>query len=40
MEIFGPNFKECFEALFTYRNEMMHNGYEWPEERRNSSRIT
>lgn len=32
--LFGTDFKRCLDALFVYRNEMMHNGYEWSEKRR------
>jgi hypothetical protein len=31
---FPPKFKSATEALFTYRNRSLHDGYEWPKEKR------
>ncbi len=28
-EYFGPDFGRLMAAIFTYRNHMVHNGYEW-----------
>jgi hypothetical protein len=34
LEHFGPDFGRLMAAIFAYRNEMVHNGYEWPLETR------
>lgn len=31
---FGENFQSCVRAIFAYRNQMVHNGYEWPRDTR------
>ena len=34
LDLFGADFAKCLDALFAYRNQMMHNGYEWPRKER------
>jgi len=34
MDKFPPILVKATDALFTYRNQSLHNGYEWPTERR------
>jgi hypothetical protein len=34
IELFGVDFERTLYALFAYRNAMVHNGYEWPEDER------
>jgi hypothetical protein len=34
IDLFGVDFEKTLYAVFAYRNAMVHNGYEWPEDER------